>query len=220
MAGNPSKTTQSTTNEPPKWELPYITAIAKAVAGKYLPGGELGESPLPDQQLADFTPDQQAAFNQIREFGTTSPLITHSQDRLSSLMDTPFVNPIDDVIQQSFWGKINAPAPDVYAMQAAHPQTGPSVYDLLKQNAGATQTPNVYDLMKQNPQAPLNVYDLLKQHSQPGPNPADLLKQSTQPAPDVYKMLAQGPKPLFSGGFPSQQSPYAGYLNALFGGTT
>ncbi len=196
--GDTSKTTQ--TNEPPKWSQPYIDHLAKAVFGKFLPGGELTESPYPDQAVADFTPDQQAAFQNVRDLtGPESAFVQSGQARISDLMDTPFVNPIDDLIQNAFWGKINQAAPDVYALQAQHPQSAPDAYAL--QAAHPQALPSVYDLLKQNPQPS---------------------------GGSVYDILKSGPPALFSGGFPQSpssgmnfppqsQSPFTAYLQQLMG---
>lgn len=188
--GGPKNTTTTTTSEPPKWAQPFLEALGKAAFGLFLPGGNLAPSPLPDQQVADFTPDQLAAFQQVRDFGTRSPLVDAGQARLTDLMTAQIPPAIDEKLQNALWSQAGTAAPDVYALQAAHPTAAPNVYDMLKQNP--TQSPDLYSLLAQHPPSIPNVYDLLKQ---------------------------QGP-PLFSGGFPQQQSPYVSYLNALFGGGT
>ncbi len=199
-SGGPKNSTTTQTNEPPKWAQPYIEHLASAVFNKFLVNGDLGESPYPDQAVADFTPDQQAAFQNVRDLtGPESAFVQSGQARISDLMDTPFVNPIDDLIQNAFWGKINAAAPDAYALQAAHPQPAPDAYAL--RDAHPQSMPSVYDLLKQNPQPS---------------------------GGSVYDILKSGPPPLFSGGFPQSPSagmnfppqspsPFTAYLQQLMG---
>src|SRR5215831_2108639 len=64
-SGGGGSGSQATKSGPPKWELPYAKQLTNQAAGLFSGSG------YPQQQVAPFSPDQQAAMGQIA--GMTDP---------------------------------------------------------------------------------------------------------------------------------------------------
>lgn len=63
--GSGGGSTQSSTGPPP-YEVPGIGQYLSALMGQTLPGGKPAPSPLPNQQVAPFSPNQNQAFQGIQ----------------------------------------------------------------------------------------------------------------------------------------------------------
>lgn len=85
--GTDKNTTQTTTNAPPAWALPYMEQIGSEAQNLYEQGPQ---EYFPGQTYADLTPEQLAGIqSQLANAGGLSGMLGQSQDAFGSLLGGP-----------------------------------------------------------------------------------------------------------------------------------
>jgi hypothetical protein len=93
--GGPSSTTQTTTNKLPGWALPYAKELLSAGGNQFLPGGQPAQMPSNlNQQVAQFTPDQLAAMQNVEgQTGAASNLASTATGNLEGTLSGANLDP-------------------------------------------------------------------------------------------------------------------------------
>jgi hypothetical protein len=95
VSGGPSTNTTSTVNKLPGWARPYAHELLRTGAGEFLPGGSPLQMPSDlNQQVAPFTPDQNAAMGLVSDqTGTATGLANAGAGNLTATLSGKYLDP-------------------------------------------------------------------------------------------------------------------------------